>query len=251
MKSTDPLTTPLADLRAGCYRRGYSSEGIDGYAAPRTHASYTVRAGAIVLNSPRPPLTNESPMNDTTLGDRVASENRTSGGFPQFLHRGPRHRGGVMTATIEKRFWSRVIRKSDIECWIWQGCRDKDGYGRIRFEKHIQKAHRVIWQLTYGRIPGGIFVCHSCDNPPCVNPNHLFLGTPADNSADSRKKGRSRGTRVRHSSKLNWDQVREIRKLYRRGVYGFGFLSLARKYKVSDVTILKILRREKWKEVVA
>jgi hypothetical protein len=73
-------------------------------------------------------------------------------------------------------------------CWIWKGCTLKDGYGRVKF-KGEYPITRVIWELLHGRIPDGMCVCHHCDNPPCVNPDHLF-GTHKDNRDDMIKKGR-------------------------------------------------------------
>ena len=75
-------------------------------------------------------------------------------------------------------------------CWVWEGVRDKDGYGRVWIDGHYYRAHRVVWEDEYGPIPDGILVCHLCDNPPCVRPDHLFLGTQKDNIADMLEKGR-------------------------------------------------------------
>lgn len=92
----------------------------------------------------------------------------------------------------EKRFWERV-RKSDA-CWVWvRGCfAGKYSYGAFRAAGKLRKAHRVSWELANGRpIPPGLMVCHRCDNPPCVRPEHLFLGTNQDNQRDASAKGRS------------------------------------------------------------
>lgn len=87
------------------------------------------------------------------------------------------------------RFWSRVA-KSD-GCWLWTGARfGPNGYGAVRFQKRNSSAHRVSWMIHFGPIPDGLFVCHKCDNPPCCNPAHLFLGTIGDNTRDMIAKGR-------------------------------------------------------------
>ena len=77
------------------------------------------------------------------------------------------------------------------DCWLWEGCIDRRGYGRIGRER----AHRRMWQSCHGPIPAGMFVCHTCDNPPCVRPDHLFLGTHTDNMRDMVSKGRGRTQR--------------------------------------------------------
>ena len=95
-----------------------------------------------------------------------------------------------------ERFWSKVNRVEDPdECWEWiPKARHKFGYGIFMDRPYgTKKAHRVAWELTNGEIPNGLMVLHTCDNPPCCNPNHLFLGTAQDNSLDMMSKGRGRG----------------------------------------------------------
>lgn len=94
------------------------------------------------------------------------------------------------------RFWNNINIADTDSCWNWKKCVDKDGYGKwgiLRRKQKVSKTlktHRVSYQLTYGRIPEGLVVCHKCDNPRCCNPYHLFLGTQQDNLADMTNKGR-------------------------------------------------------------
>lgn len=140
-------------------------------------------------------------------------------------------------------FWSKVARSDS--CWTWSGHRDRQGYGELHHRGMYLRAHRVAWQLMNGPIPDGLHVLHHCDNPPCVNPAHLFLGTNADNVADKTAKGRGRGGRgeAHRNAKLTADQVREIREL---AASGLTQREIAARYGVRHTAIGKILRGERW-----
>jgi len=118
---------------------------------------------------------------------------------------------------LDIAFWKRVQKRGEDECWEWQSDIDKYGYGvlngrpREGFRKIKYKAHRMAWEFTNGCIPDGLCVCHSCDNPPCCNPNHLWLGTSQENTADMVKKGRSAHNRA--EEKLTESEVLIIREM--------------------------------------
>jgi hypothetical protein len=114
-------------------------------------------------------------------------------------------------------------------------------------------AHRISWEIHFGDIPDGLYVLHTCDNPPCANPVHLFLGTQRDNIDDMLRKGRSayghpgRQGEKAWMAKLTDDQVREIRSLYEVG--RISQLALARRYGITQTTIGSIVRRATWKHI--
>jgi hypothetical protein len=157
------------------------------------------------------------------------------------------------------RFWTKVDKSG--ECWLWTASKDTSGYGQIRYEKRLRRATHIAWELTNGAIPVDTLLCHRCDNPACVRPDHLFLGTYAENAADMLTKGRQaigdassarlyperrpRGTN-HPKAKFTDDQVREIR---RRSAAGESQRQLARAYSVGKNTIQCIVEGVTWRHV--
>lgn len=152
---------------------------------------------------------------------------------------------------FEERFWSFVEKGPD--CWLWTGSNDgDDGYGRIKRGPKNIGSHRASWIIHFGEIPKGLQVCHTCDNPPCVRPDHLFLGTSRDNSQDCVSKGRrtvpdNRGS-LSGLSKLTEDDVIAIRSAYIPRKMG-NRAELAAKFGVSVSTVNSIIWRAHWKHI--
>lgn len=108
-------------------------------------------------------------------------------GYSKYLH------GHNARSDVSTRFWNRTV-VTETGCWEWQGTRNEHGYGGVSVNGRWRKAHQVSWELTHGPIPHGMELLHSCDNPPCVNPDHLSLGTHRDNMHDMSVKGRAHGS---------------------------------------------------------
>lgn len=149
---------------------------------------------------------------------------------------------------LAERFWS-YVQKTDA-CWLWIGkTKTPGGYGRIKATNNRSVvAHRLSWTLHYGSIPDGLDVCHRCDNPPCVRPDHLFLGTHAENMRDMLRKGRGNPPKgeKNHLHQLTDALVRRIRAEH---ASGGSFRALARKYHVNPRTVKLAVQRDTWKHV--
>lgn len=144
-------------------------------------------------------------------------------------------------------FWAKVDRKGE-GCWEWGGGTSDSGYGYGHLHNRPMSAHVVAWTLTNGPVPKGLFVCHSCDNPPCVRPDHLFLGTPSDNSADMVAKGRARSPRGTARGKLTAEQVTSLRRRYAEG--GVSTHQLAADVGVSAMVIWRVVNRKSYLDVL-
>ncbi|RKW71776.1 HNH endonuclease signature motif containing protein [Galactobacter caseinivorans] len=133
------------------------------------------------------------------------------------------------------------------QCWIWQGFRDRQGYGKVSHRGHPSRAHRVVYEYLVGEIPAGKVLRHSCDNPPCVNPSHLQPGTDAENVGDMVRRGRSaRGSKHR-AAKLTEAQVSEIRARFAEG--GCTSAQLANEYGLTQTPMSQLLRGITWRHV--
>lgn len=147
---------------------------------------------------------------------------------------------------VERRFRRKIDMTPGYgpegKCWEWTGARCSFGYGSFRVGDKIDGAHRVAYELDVGPIPKGLWVCHTCDNPPCVNPKHLFLGTRADNHGDMCAKNRQTKPKgeTNAAHKLTDDEVRFIRKT------ALGPTALAEMFGVHRSTIHNVRSRQTW-----
>lgn len=155
----------------------------------------------------------------------------------------------VLTDKELASFWKRVKKTS--QCWCWVGVLDRQGYGRMMFRRlgKRYRAHRLSYFLFFGTIPKDLCVLHRCDNPSCVNPRHLFLGTCQDNSRDMVAKGRQvKGEMINHA-KLTAKEVLEIRRRYAPRDQINSQCALAREFGVSSNLVYKIVHNRNWKHL--
>ena len=148
--------------------------------------------------------------------------------------------------STRKRFFAKV-QVHENGCHMWTAGKFDTGYGAFQVGGRAKGAHRVAVELAYGAIPEGKLICHRCDTPGCVNVEHLFQGTPADNSSDMASKGRAARGVKNTNAKMTPAKVREIRALYKTGE--FYQKDLALRYDVTQSIISKIIRGWSWKHV--
>lgn len=149
--------------------------------------------------------------------------------------------------TLAKRFWEKVDTSAGPHgCWPWTGGRKKTGYGLFWVETGMNAAHRVAWSLKHGPVPSGKWVLHSCDNPPCCNDAHLFLGTHIVNMKDKAKKGRAPRGEHNANSKLTVEAVQKIRRLTQDGL---SRRKIAVQVGIDESTVSRIARGKTWKHL--
>ena len=145
------------------------------------------------------------------------------------------------SGSLQDRFFSRFV-KLENGCWQWRSHTDKDGYGILPGANKNTRSHRLSYEIHIGEIPEGLIVCHHCDNPGCVNPDHLFVGTPKDNAHDALQKGRHYIGEKNGRSKLTAKNVKEILNSNMNGQ------QLAEKFGVTRSTINNVRRGVTWKK---
>lgn len=145
-----------------------------------------------------------------------------------------------------QNFWKSVHKTES--CWVWNGVRNNSGYGSIS-DGHgiLVGAHRLSWIIHFGQIPEGLYICHKCDTPYCVNPSHLFTATASDNMLDKIMKGRDFVDNAYRNSKLTFKEVNDIRNLYAEGK--ITQKELSEKYRVCRSNISYVLKGKSWGHV--
>lgn len=177
--------------------------------------------------------------------DFLAKKSAINAGYAKFcsLSCSISYRNKSTKMSSEEIFW-RNTNKRYGDCWIYSACISSAGYGRICIDRKFIQTHRFSYELHYGPIPKDMFVCHKCDNPPCVNPSHLFLGSCADNNLDKSLKNRDPKGMNHWNNKLTESNVLEIKESLKDGVSG---IKLSHIYCVHPQTIYAIKYNFNWK----
>jgi hypothetical protein len=146
-----------------------------------------------------------------------------------------------------ERFFDHIGQKTQNGCIPWMAALDKDGYGGIWSEEGQLVAHRVAYEIAYGNPPKNLLVLHKCDNPSCVNPSHLFLGSHDENMKDMKNKSRQSKGEKQHCAKMTKDKVELIR--YRYANESTSQAKLAAEFGISQVLVSQIVLRRIWKHI--
>ena len=151
-----------------------------------------------------------------------------------------------MANETTERFWAKVDIRDPDDCWNWKAAKTSEGYGSFWYGDKTVGTHRLAYQLARGPIPERGHVLHHCDNPPCVNPGHLYIGTPNDNMLDAYARGQKIPTRneLNGNSKLTMEKAREIRSLS----HALTQDHLARMFGVHQSTISLVINNKRWTE---
>ena len=150
--------------------------------------------------------------------------------------------------TIMERFLRSFSKTEGDSCWLWLKRLDRDGYGQMTFHLDndiimVKKAHRVAYEILVGEIPTGMCICHKCDNPSCVNPSHLFLGSQADNIRDMVNKKRQMYGKQHWNVKLKPEDILEIKNLVASGLTN---TEVAKKFNIAQQTVSAIKNNKSW-----
>jgi hypothetical protein len=202
------------------------------------HANRLRRTGSIELK--------QRPERDPICIVHGCSKLKTSSAKYCKMHATRLARTGMLELRPKKDKLAEEIRKDASGCWIYEGYKNNTGYGRLCVNRKSILAHRLMYERTFGPIPNRLEVCHKCDNPACVNPDHLFLGTHLDNMRDMVNKGREAHVMGEHSgnAKLKESQVIQI---YNMRNCGLSSSKIAILFGVGKSTIKRIMQGQSWK----
>lgn len=180
------------------------------------------------------------------MNDRLDRASPPRGSLPSIGSNLPVAEPGVGTRDLVRDFFEKVDASllSPGGCHLWVACKDSCGYGRFCFNRKTPKAHRMAWVFAHGAIPNGKLVLHRCDNPPCVNPMHLFLGTDADNAADKVRKRRHKWGEAHPLAKLTLHNVKAIRNLVLR--FRMTQAAVAGLFGIGHSQVSRIVKAQKW-----
>jgi len=151
-----------------------------------------------------------------------------------------------LTEKDKARFWAKVDKRGENECWEWTAGKSSEGYGNFWISGKYYLAHRIAWVLQKGAIPPGKLVCHSCDNPPCKNANHFFLGTNKDNMRDAVKKGRMSNGDRNGNSVLTEFKVLDIRRRFSEGETQ---INISKDFGISAMQVSYIVNKKRWAHI--